>query len=304
MNPAQPSQKRATWPELLLEAWRDTYATVHLWTQVAGKVRKELSPFQNHWWHVALYVTSRGLSTSPVPYGERIFEIDFDFLSHRLSIHANDGAAASFALEPMTVADFYAQMMAALKSIGVEVRIHTRPDELTDPILFEQDRVHRSYDPAYVERFWQILVSTSQVLSRFRSGFVGKCSPVQFFWGSFDLACTRFSGRRAPERPGADAILREAYSHEVASVGFWPGAGFRGPAFYAYTVPEPPGYAEARMRPESAFYSAELKEWILMYDEVRTSPSPERTLLEFCESTYEAGATLGNWDRAALERGS
>jgi hypothetical protein len=247
-------------------------------------------------------VSARGLTTSPIPYGAKIFEIEFDFIDHQLLVDASDGAVRRIALAPRSVADFYQEVMASLHSLGIDVQIHASPDEVPHPIPFAEDRVHASYDPEYANRFWRILVSTSRVLQQFRSGFLGKCSPVHFFWGSFDYCVTRFSGRRAPERPGADAVTREAYSHEVSSAGFWPGAGFDGPAFYAYSAPVPPGLDKAPVRPKAARYHPKLSEFILMYDDMRKAASPETALMEFLQSTYEAGANLANWDRATLER--
>ncbi|HSA93833.1 MAG TPA: DUF5996 family protein [Terriglobales bacterium] len=289
------------WPALPLEAWKDTYATLHMWTQIVGKVRMALTPAVNHFWHVTLYVTPRGLTTSTMRQGARLVEMRFDFLDHRLVIDTSDGQTRPVKLEPRTVADFYREVMSTLKEFGVELRINARPDEVPDPIPFAEDTVHASYDAPYAQRFWRILASVDAVFQEFRSGFLGKSSPVHFFWGSFDLAVTRFSGRRAPERPGADAITREAYSHEVISVGFWPGAGYKGPAFYAYAAPEPPGFAEQKVKPAQAFYDPGMKEFLLMYDDVRQSADPRKALLEFCQSTYEAGANLGGWDRKALE---
>ena len=304
MAPATPAadDRPECWPALPLESWKETYATVHMWAQMVGKVRLRLAPMVNHWWNVPLYVTSTGLSTSRIPYGERAFELSFDFLRHQLVLETSDGMVKTLPLEPRAVADFYRDFMAMLRSAGIEVKIWKMPVEIPDPIPFDQDRAHASYDAPSVERFWRILLSVDAVLNRFRAGFIGKSSPVHFFWGSFDLAVTRFSGRRAPERPGADAMTREAYSHEVSSVGFWPGAGIGGAAFYSYTVPEPAGFREAPVRPDSAHYDPQLSEFILMYDDVRRSPSPGATLLDFCQSTYEAGARLGHWDRGALER--
>ncbi len=291
------------WPTLPLDSWKDTYATLHMWAQMVGKVRLRLTPLVNHWWNVALYVTARGLTTSRIPYGQRAFELRFDFLRHQLVLETSDGIVKTLALEPRAVADFYQEFMAMLRSAGIEVKIWRMPVEIPNPIAFDQDRAHSSYDPAAVEKFWRILLSVDAVFSEFRSGFIGKSSPVHFFWGSFDLAVTRFSGRRAPERPGADAMTREAYSHEVSSVGFWPGSGeIKDAAFYSYTVPEPPGFKQALVRPNAAHYETQLGEFILMYEDVRKSESPTASLLEFCQSTYEAGASLGNWDRAALER--
>ncbi|HXE92009.1 MAG TPA: DUF5996 family protein [Terriglobales bacterium] len=298
---AIPSSAMEPWPALPLEAWKDTYATLHLWTQIVGKIRMALTPRVNHYWHVTLYVTPRGLTTSTMRQGSRLLEMRFDFLDHRLAIETSDGEVRHIRLEPRTVADFYREVMATLKELGIEVRLHAKPDEVPDPIPFAQDTVHASYDGEYAQRFWRILASVDAVFQEFRSGFLGKSSPVHFFWGSFDLAVTRFSGRRAPERPGADAITREAYSHEVISVGFWPGAGYKGAAFYAYAAPEPPGFAAQKVKPAAAFYDAGMKEFLLMYDAVRESADPRKALLEFCQSTYEAGANLGGWDRGALE---
>jgi hypothetical protein len=291
------------WPALPLESWKDTCATLHMWTQMVGKVRLRLTPLVNHWWNVPLYVSARGLSTSLIPYGERGFELWFDFIGHRLVLETSDGMSKSLALKPESVAEFYQELMEMLRSAGIEVRIWRMPVEIPNPIPFDQDRVHASYDPASVEKFWRILLSVAAVFTQFRAGFVGKSSPVHFFWGSFDLAVSRFSGRHAPERPGADYMTREAYSHEVSSVGFWPGGGdIKDAAFYSYTVPEPQGFKEARVRPASAYYQKQVSEFLLMYEDVRKSESPTATLLDFCQSTYEAGANLGNWDRKALER--
>jgi len=291
------------WPALPLNAWKDTCATLHLWTQIVGKVRLRLTPLVNHWWNVPLYVTARGLSTSRIPYGERAFELRFDFTTHQLVLQTTDGLVKTLPLSARSVADFYQEFMAMLRSAGIEVVIWRMPVEIPDPIPFDQDRVHASYDPESAEKFWRILLTVGAVFDRFRAAFIGKCSPVHFFWGSFDLAVTRFSGRRAPERPGADVITREAYSHEVSSVGFWPGSGsIPDPAFYSYTSPQPQGFGEAPARPDKARYDAEVREFILMYDDVRTRESPSTALLDFCQSTYEAGARLVNWDRNALER--
>jgi Family of unknown function (DUF5996) len=292
----------SSWPELPLEAWQDTYATLHMWTQIVGKVRLMLSPHINHWWQVPLYVNSLGLTTSPIPYGPRMFEVQFDFLEHQLSISVSDGQHKDFPLRPQTVAAFYAEFLSALRALGIDVQIWPMPVEIPNPIRFDQDEQHSSYDRVYVERFWKILLLAEEVFQQFRSGFIGKHSLIHFFWGSFDLASTRFSGRRAPERPGADRITREAYSHEVISAGFWPGGGdVKGAAFYTYAAPEPNGFKTASVRPEKAFYSP-LGEFLLMYDDVRQSPIPEQSLLEFLQSTYEAGANLGGWPRAELER--
>ncbi len=291
------------WPPLPLDDWKDTCATLHMWTQIVGKVRLKLTPLVNHWWNVPLYVTARGLTTSRIPYGARAFELRFDFLAHQLVLETSEGTARTLALKPQTVADFYRSCMAMLRGEGIDVTIWHMPVEVPDPIPFDQDTVHAAYDPVMVEKFWRILLSVDAVFQDFRSEFIGKSSPVHFFWGSFDLAVTRFSGRKAPERPGADPVTREAYSHEVSSVGFWPGGGdVPGAAFYSYAAPAPPGFAEARVRPEAAKWDTGLGEFLLMYDDVRTSASPSRALLEFCRSTYQAAARFGQWDRGALER--
>lgn len=289
-----------SWPALPLNAWRDTYQTLHMWTQIVGKIRLTLSPKVNHWWNVALYVSPCGLTTSPIPCGSGTFEIQFDFVNHQLEIFTSSGAHNWLSLSPQPVAIFYDKLMAALRSLDIHVAINTKPQEIADPIPFEQDSQHASYDPEYAHRFWRILLATDVVLKEFRSGFLGKCSPVHFFWGSFDLCCTRFSGRPAPPRKGV--ITSEAYSHEVISAGFWPGAGIDGPAFYAYSAPSPAGLLEEPVRPAAAFWSKQLSEFILMYDDVRRAESPRGALLEFLESTYAAGAKLANWDRKALER--
>jgi hypothetical protein len=291
------------WPELPLAAWEDTYHTLHMWSQMVGKVRLAFSPRTNHWWEVPLYVNSVGLTTSPIPYPEGVFEIQFDFCQHQLLIQTSHETQRTLALAPRSVADFYREFMAALASLGIEVKIWKVPCEVADPIPFDQDTQHASYDPEYVHRFWQILVSCDAVFKQFRAAFIGKASPVHFFWGSFDLAATRFSGRRAPEREGADPITREAYSHEVISAGFWPGGGdIKGAAFYAYAAPEPAGFAQHPVRPPEAFYHPQLKEFLLMYDDIRRSDSPQGRLLEFLQSTYDAGADLGNWNRKELEK--
>jgi Family of unknown function (DUF5996) len=294
------------WPALPLAEWLPTRDTLHMWTQIVGKIRMANSPPVNHWWHVTLYVSPRGLTTSAIPSSGGIFEIRFDFIDHQLAVETSAGAVKRLPLAPRSVADFYADLMAALDSLGIEHKIHARPDEVPDPIPFAEDRVHRSYDPERAHRFWQVLVSIDPVFQEFRSRFIGKCSPVHFFWGAFDLAVTRFSGRRAPERPGAGAMQQEGYSHEVSSVGFWTGgaSGVDEPVFYSYMAPEPSGFRDARVSPGAAFYHKELGEFLLPYEEVRRARSPRDTLLSFMESTYEAGANLGQWDRAALERGN
>jgi hypothetical protein len=291
------------WPALPLDSWKETYATLHMWMQMVGKVRLGLTPMVNHWWNVALYVTARGLSTSRIPYGARAFELWFDFRRHQLVLETSDGQVKTLPLAARSVADFYQEFMGMLRSVGIDVKIWKMPVEIPDPIPFDQDRVHASYDAAYAEKFWRILLSVAAVFHQFRTRFIGKSSPVHFFWGSFDLAVTRFSGRRAPERPGADAMTREAYSHEVSSVGFWPGGGeVQGAAFYSYAAPEPQGFRETGVRPGTARYDAKLGEFLLMYDEVRGSAAPSATLLDFCQSTYEAAAGAGKWERSALER--
>ena len=292
-----------TWPALPLEEWEDTRATLHMWTQIVGKIRLEQTPLVNHWWNVPLYVSARGLTTTAMPYDERFFEMEFDFVDHFLVIKCSDGASASVVLEPKSVAMFYQQTMAAMRSLGLELKIWKMPVEIADPIPFDRDEQHSSYDREYVERCWQVLRSSERVLQDFRSRFIGKCSPVHFFWGSFDLAVTRFSGRPAPVRPDADPITREAYSHEVISHGWWPGQGPLGkPAFYSYTAPAPEGLGNAKIRPDKAYYSNELSEFLFLYDDVRNAADPDAALMEFCQSTYEAGANLAHWDRASLER--
>ena len=293
-----------SWPALPLAEWKDTYATLHMWTQIVGKVRLALSPQINHWWGSTLYVTARGLTTSPIPYNKGVFEVSFDFIAHTLEITTSLGESRAFRLVPRTVAEFYSEFIGALHSLGIDVKVWPMPVEVPRPVRFNLDESHAAYDGEYAHRFWQILVSVDTVFWEFRSRFIGKVSPVHFFWGSFDLAVTRFSGRSAPERPGADPITKEAYSHEVISVGFWPGDGeiVRDAAFYAYAAPEPAGFKEHRVGPRKAFYSTEKSEFFLMYDDVRSSDTPGQLLLEFCQSTYEAGAILGNWDRSNLER--
>ena len=274
-----------------------------MWTQVVGKVRLEQTPLVNHWWNVPLYVSARGLTTTAMPYGDAFFEMEFDFVDHNLAIKSSDGATANVELRPKSVATFYHETMDALRGLGFEVKIWKMPVEIPDPIPFDEDEQHASYDPEYVERFWQVLRSSEKVMQEFRSRFIGKCSPVHFFWGSFDLAVTRFSGRTAPPRPDADSITREAYSHEVISHGWWPGHGPLGKAaFYSYTAPAPEGLSSAPLRPASAFWSNELSEFLMYYDDVRNASNPDEALMEFLQSTYEAGANLANWDRASLER--
>jgi hypothetical protein len=291
------------WPSLPLEEWKDTCATLHMWTQIVGKVRLAQTPLVNHWWNVPLYVSARGLTTTAMPYGETFFEMEFDFIDHELKIKCSDGASAFVALRPKSVATFYAETMTALSELGMPVKIWKMPVEIPDPIPFDQDQQHASYDPEYANRFWVVLRSSDRVMQEFRSRFIGKCSPVHFFWGSFDLAVTRFSGRPAPRRPDADLITREAYSHEVISHGWWPGQGPLGkPAFYSYTAPAPEGLSTAKLRPAEAIYSTDMSEFLLLYEDVRNAPNPDLALIDFLQSTYEAGATLANWDRASLER--
>jgi hypothetical protein len=288
------------WPPLPLNEWQPTYRTLHMWAQIVGKIRMTLSPPMNHWWHVALYVNSRGLTTGPIPYAPGVFEIQFDFQRHELHISTTEGPGASRPLRAESVASFHSGIFEALARSGIAVRINPMPQEVPDPVPFNRDYANCSYDPRYANRLWRILVSSAKVLQQFRGRFTGKCSPVHFFWGSFDLACTRFSGRPAPARKGA--ISGPAYSHEVSSAGFWPGGGaVDGPAFYSYTVPQPPGMEAQPVRPAGATWNAPLSEFILMYDQVRLAESPEEALSEFLESTYDAGARLAKWDRAALE---
>ena len=307
MPPRKTRPEPDAWPDLPYEAWKDTCSTLHLWTQVAGKIRLAQTPWLNHSWHVALYVTARGLTTSPIAHGDRLFELAFDFIDHVLLITTNEGDGRRLALRPQTVADFYGAAMSALADMGLPVRINETPNEIPDAIPFSRDLTHVAYDPEYAHRFWRALAQTDRVFKTFSTGFLGKQSPVHFFWGSFDLAVTRFSGRTAPPHPGGvpnlpDAVAREAYSHEVSSAGFWPGGGaIDYPAFYSYAYPEPPGFRMAMLRPDAAFFSEALGEFILPYDAVRTAPDPDAALLAFLESSYEAAATAAGWDRAALE---
>ena len=307
MNLKSPLHKPDVWPALPYQAWRATLETLHLWTQIVGKIRLSRTPWLNHSWHVTLYVTARGLTTSPIPYGQESFEIAFDFIDHLLRITASDGQQRQLPLQPQTVADFYRAVFHALSGIGVSVTIDQLPNEIADPIRFSADTRHASYDPDAAARFFQVLRQTDRVFKQFRTAFIGKSSPVHFFWGSFDLAVTRFSGRRAPQHPGgvphlADSVAREAYSHEVSSAGFWPGGGaIDYPAFYSYCYPAPAEFRSARVRPDAAFFGADLGEFILPYDVVRNSPAPDETLLEFLQGTYEAAANAGMWDREALE---
>ncbi|MHB0970296.1 MAG: DUF5996 family protein [Thermoanaerobaculia bacterium] len=291
------------WPELPLEAWRETRETLNRWMQVVGKIRLELTPLVNHYWNVPLYLSARGLTTSAIPYGSRWFDMEFDFVDHALRIRVSSGEELEVPLEPMSVADFYERVFSALGALGIECHIWTMPVEIENPIPFQQDREHASYDREYVERFWRILGLTTAVFTKFRAEFIGKCSPVHFFWGSFDLAVTRFSGRTAPARPEADSITREAYSHEVSSVGFWPGDNRLAlPSFYAYAAPEPDGFRTSPVLPAATYYNEQLFGFYLHYDEVRKAADPEAMLLDFCRTTYDAAANCGQWDRAALER--
>jgi hypothetical protein len=296
------------WPALPLESWRETYATLHMWTQIVGKTRLALAPMENHWWQVALYVTERGLTTSSMPAGDRTFAVEFDFLEHHLSVRASDGVARTLALAPRSVADFYADYLELLRSHGLEVKIWPVPVEVESSIRFPEDRTHASYDAESATRLWRLLVRADRVLKRFRGRFLGKASPVHFFWGSFDLAATRFSGRRAPPHPGGAPnlghwVMQEAYSHECSSVGFWPGGGpIPEPVFYAYAYPEPEGFRSCPIKPGAARYSEEMREFVLPYEAVRTAASPDEALLDFAQTTYAAAADRGNWDRAALER--
>jgi len=290
-------------PPLPLADWQATYDTLHMWTQMVGKVRLEQCPPVNHWWGVALYVTANGLTTSPVPYGQGSFEIQFDFIQHKLVIETSTGDKRELKLEPQSVAEFHRKLMAALHSLGIDITIYTMPVEFPNPIPFEKDEVHAAYNADAVSRFWRILQWSDTVLKEFRAGFIGKASPVHFFWGSFDLAVTRFSGRPAPPRPDADAVTAEAYSHEVSSAGFWPGGGrVEGAAYYAYAAPEPAGFSEYKVQPAAAFYHPQLHEYLLMYDDVRQASSPKEFLIRFLQTTYDAAANLGNWDRKALEK--
>jgi hypothetical protein len=304
LSPNPPEQ----WPNLPLEAWSETCATLHLWLQIVGKVRLVQSPWINHSWQATLYVTARGLTTSPIPHGSRTFQIDFDFIDHRLIVQSSSGESSALALAPQSVAAFYRRLLAELERLGLPVKIYPRPNEMEDSIPFAEDETHRAYDRDAAHRFWQILVQADRVFKEFRSRFLGKCSPVHLFWGGADLAVTRFSGREAPPHPGGiphlpDWVTREAYSHEVSSCGFWPGGGaIPYPAFYSYAYPEPAGFAAAPIQPDAAFYSADLREFILPYDAVRQAESPDDTLLAFLQTTYEAAAQRAGWDRAALER--
>jgi hypothetical protein len=295
------AESKLFWPELPLDAWQDTYLTLHLWTQIVGKIRMTLSPPLNHWWHATFYVNACGLTTSAIPFAGGTFEIQFDFLEHVLEIRTSGNQRRALPLSAMSVAEFYGKLMSELRALGMEVTIQTTPQEMPVKTPFEQDYEHKSYDREYAQRFWRVLVATQSVMEEFRGRFIGKQSPVHFFWGSFDLACTRFSGKTAPARKGV--ISGPAYSHEEISAGFWPGAGFTGPAYYAYTVPKPDGLERESVRPAGTAWNPQLGEFILMYDDVRTAASPHDALMDFLQSTYEAGARLGGWDRAGLEAG-
>jgi len=300
--------REETWPSLPLESWSDTCTTLHLWAQVVGKIRLTQSPWLNHSWHATLYVTSRGLTTTPIPAGTRTFQIDFDFVAHVLAIQVSDGRTSTLPLQPESVAALYGRLMDHMRRLELDIKINKKPNEVPTPVPFDQDELPRAYAPESANRFWRVLVQTDRVLKEFRSRFIGKCSPVHLFWGALDLAVTRFSGRRAPKHPGGipnlpDWVTQEAYSHEVSSCGFWPGSGaIPYPAFYSYAYPEPPGFAEAVVQPGQAFYSTDLREFVLPYDAVRQSESPDKTLLDFLQATYESAANLANWDRASLER--
>ena len=291
------------WPNLPWEAWKDTAATLHMWTQIVGKTRLELTPLLNHWWNVPFYVSARGLTTSAMPYHSDLLEIEFDFVSHELRLRLSSGTIHAIPLRAQSVASFYAEYMACLAALNVTVKINTMPVEITDPIDFTEDEQHHTYDPEFAHRFWQTLSTADHLFKQFSSGFIGKMSPVHFFWGSFDLAVTRFSGRPAPPRESADRITREAYSHEVISAGFWPGnGGFGTPAFYCYTAPAPAGLDLESIQPPAAYYDKTLGEFLLKYDDARKAPSPEDAVMQFLQSTYEAGAKLAKWDRSSLER--
>jgi hypothetical protein len=300
------STHQDTFPSLPLEAWAATHDSLHMWMQIVGKIRLALSPMVNHWWHTTLHLTARGLTTSPMPYGNEVIQIDFDFIDQLLFIQSSNGARRSLPLAAHPVADFYHEVMEALETLGVEVKIWTVPVEVEERIPFEQDQTHSAYDPEYAHRFWQVLLQADRVMKAFRGRFCGKASPVQFFWGSFDLAASRFSGRRAPimERAYhvAKYVMQEAYVDEISSCGFWPGVGLGEPAFYAYTYPEPPGFAQYPIQPAEAYYHPDLREFILPYEVVRSSGAWDDVLLSFFQTTYEAGANLGHWDRAALEQ--
>jgi hypothetical protein len=303
----EPQKDNQEWPALSFNEWQETMATLHMWMQIVGKIRLSCAPWTNHSWHVTLYLTARGLTTSPMPYDSRTFEIVFDFLDHELRINTSGGVRRSLKLQQRSVADFYRDLTSTLQGIEIPIQINVLPNEIQNPIPFDRDEEHHSYDAEYANRFWRVLVQADRVFKEFRSRFCGKCSPVHFFWGSFDLAVTRFSGCPAPPHPGGiphlpDAITREAYSHEVSSLGFWPGnAALPIPIFYSYAYPEPPGFAQAQVKPEAAAYHPQFREWILPYESVRVAESPDEILLQFAQSTYDAASLLGKWDRATLE---
>jgi hypothetical protein len=306
MNATRSAERGAVgevWPALPYEAWQDTLDTLHMWTQIVGKTKLELAPFLNQWWEVGFTTTARGLTTSTIPFSRRVFQVDFDFLDHRLDIAVSDGSTRSIPLYPRSVADFYQEFMSALEELGIRVRITTTPVEVENTIPFDQDRVHAAYDPAYVTRWWRILLQVDRLLQQYRTPFVGKSSPVLFWWGSFDLAETRFSGRPAPKQAWPARWMALGADQEQASAGFWPGSGkVHEPAFFAYTYPEPPGCRDAVIQPDAASYRLDLSEFVLPYEAVRTAPDPDELILDFFHSTYEVGATLGEWDRSALER--
>lgn len=296
------------WPKLPCTEWVDTIATLHMWTQIVGKIRLTLSPWLNQSWHVSSYVTARGMTTSAIPYEGRLFQIEFDFINHALNIEVSDGQMRTLPLEPKTVADFYKDLIASLDSLGIRVQIHASPNEVEEAIPFAEDTVHKAYDRQQANLLWQALVQSARVFGQFRARFIGKCSPVQFFWGSFDLAVTRFSGRPAPAHPGGSPncpnwVMTEAYSEEVSSVGFWPGnAEAPDPIFYSYIYPTPEDFADSPIRPDTAFWLADLGEFVLPYEAVRTSDDPDATLTDFLQSTYEAAARVAGWDRGRHER--
>jgi hypothetical protein len=300
-KPQHTSATENDWPELPLPEWEATYHTLHMWSQIVGKIRLGLSPLQNHWWNVALYVNTRGLTTSPIPYQGNAFRLQFDFVEHSLELHTTAGETGAIALAPKSVAAFYRELFSMLRAAGIDVSINPKPQEVPDPIPLDRDETHASYQPEYANRLWRILLSTDEVFKEFRANYLGKSSPVHFFWGSFDLCTTRFNGKKAPPRKGV--ITAEAYSHECSSVGWWPGGGeFKSPAFYAYTAPEPAGYSARKLTPNSAHYHPGLHEFVLMYDDVRRAKSPRQEILGFAQSAYEAGADLAHWDRKHLER--
>lgn len=307
LPPLAEGDRELFWPPLPFAEWQATAETLHMWMQVVGKVRLALTPWINHSWHVTLYLSARGLTTSPIPHGFDSFEIRFDFISHELRVLKSDGGVRVLPLRPQSVANFYHEVMEALNELALPVSINLTPNEIAEPIPFDQDETHRAYDAVHANRFWRVLLQSDRVLTKFRSRFCGKCSPVHFFWGSFDLAVTRFSGRAAPPHPGGiphlpDAVTREAYAQEVSSVGFWPGsAASPTPIYYSYAYPEPAGFAAAKVQPAEASYYAPLREFTLPYDAVRTAPSPDDALLAFAQSVYDAASTLGRWDRDALE---